>query len=59
MELLKNNNMAIISKFVDDWSISRPGEGEKDNNLGDKGVLLFEGIDISESPETGRRNPFK
>ena len=49
MEFLKNN-YGNYKQFVDDWDL-KAGEREKDNNLGDMSTL-FEGIDISEFPET-------
>lgn len=41
--------------FVDDWDL-KAGERKKDNNLGDMSTL-FEGIDISEFPETAEEIP--
>lgn len=49
MEFLKNN-YGNYKQFVDGWDL-KAGEREKDNNLGDMSTL-FEGIDISEFPET-------
>ena len=45
----------IDQQFVDDWDL-KVGEREKDNNLGDMSIL-FEGIDISEFPETAEEIP--
>ena len=49
MEFLKNN-YGNYKQYVDDWDL-KAEEREKDNNLGDMSSL-FEGIDISEFPET-------
>lgn len=49
MEFLKNN-YGNYKQFVDGWDL-KAEEREKDNNLGDMSAL-FEGIDISEFPET-------
>ena len=49
MEFLKNN-YGNYKQFVDGWDL-KAEEREKDNNLGDMSPL-FEGIDISEFPET-------
>ena len=54
MEFLKNN-YGNYKQFVDDWDL-KAGEREKDNNLGDMSTL-FEGIDISEFPETAEEIP--
>ena len=54
MEFLKNN-YGNYKQFVDDWDL-KVGEREKDNNLGDMSIL-FEGIDISEFPETAEEIP--
>ena len=54
MEFLKNN-YGNYKQFVDDWDL-KAGEREKDNNLGDMSIL-FEGIDISEFPETAEEIP--
>ena len=54
MEFLKNN-YGNYKQFVDDWDL-KTGEREKDNNLGDMSIL-FEGIDISEFPETAEEIP--
>lgn len=49
MEFLKNN-YGNYKQYVDDWDL-KAEEREKDNNLGNMSSL-FEGIDISEFPET-------
>lgn len=54
IESLKNN-YGNYKQFVDDWDL-KAGEREKDNNLGDMSTL-FEGIDISEFPETAEEIP--
>lgn len=54
MEFLKNN-YGNYKQYVDDWDL-KAEEREKDNNLGDMSSL-FEGIDISEFPETAEEIP--
>ena len=49
IESLKNN-YGNYKQFVDDWDL-KARERKKDNNLVDMSTL-FEGIDISEFPET-------